>query len=277
MIEKFQTLEVRGRKSSKPWKFFAVLFPMLGSLAMAQGPGSLSQGGFFQAWWGAQAFNPRALPNLIFWIDASLADTVNVDGGRVAAITDLSTNAYTVQQLTTANRPAYLTAAKNGLNAMGFTGASNHLLNVTSIAIPNSHTVFSVFRRGTSGVNTVPLGGTSPYPFLWFTDNFVYQLSSVTFTTHGTANTNTGWFYVTTRRTGTTQMRVRRNGATLSDVTTGAGITSPASGDWSAIGRASTFNYNTTGDIAEVVVYNRALSDEEVLQVEAYLARKWGI
>jgi hypothetical protein len=273
----FQSLENGSLKSSKPWKFFAVLFPMLGSLAMAQGPGSLSQGGFFQAWWGAKSgFNPTRLPNLIFWIDASQASTVNVDGGRVAAITDLSTNAYTVQQLTTANRPAYLTAAKNGLNAMGFTGASNHFLNVTTNAIPNSHTVFSVFRRGTSGVNSLPLGGTTPYPFLWFSDNVVYQRSSDNFTSHG-SSTNTGWFYVTTRRTGTTQMRVRRNGATLSDVTTGTGITNPASDNWSAIGRASAFNYNTTGDIAEVVVYNRALSDEEVLQIENYLATKWGI
>jgi hypothetical protein len=49
MIEKFQTLEVGGRKSSKAWKFFAVLFPMLGSLATAQGPGGPT---FFQAWWG---------------------------------------------------------------------------------------------------------------------------------------------------------------------------------------------------------------------------------
>jgi hypothetical protein len=50
MIEKFQTLEVRGRKSSKPWKFLLCLFPIIGSLAMAQGPGS--QVGFFQAWYG---------------------------------------------------------------------------------------------------------------------------------------------------------------------------------------------------------------------------------
>jgi hypothetical protein len=56
MIEKFQTLEVRCRKSSNHWKFFAVLFPMLGSLAVAQGPGS--QVGFFQAWWGQSAGFP---------------------------------------------------------------------------------------------------------------------------------------------------------------------------------------------------------------------------
>jgi hypothetical protein len=77
MIEKFQTLEVRGRKSSKPWKFFAVLFPMLGSLAYGQGPGSLSQGGFFQAWWGAATADPyeRLLPTAYWYPSKDLNNT----------------------------------------------------------------------------------------------------------------------------------------------------------------------------------------------------------
>jgi hypothetical protein len=271
----FQSLENRNLKSSNRWKFFAVLFPMLGSLAMAQGPGGPT---FFQAWWGAaSAFKPTSLPNLIFWIDASQANTVNVDGGRVAAITDLSTNAYQVQQLTTANRPEYLTAARNGLNAMGFTAASNHFLNVTSNTIPNSHTVFSVFNRPTSGIRTVPLGGTQRYPFLWFSDNVVYQFSNPSPTSHG-SSTNTGWFYVTTRRTETTQIRIRRNGATISTLTTGAGVTNVASGVWHTIGKnfGSAPTYETTGDIAEIIAYSAALSDDEVLLVEDYLAEKWG-
>jgi hypothetical protein len=76
MIEKFQTLEVGGRKSSKAWKFFAVLFPMLGSLAMAQGPGSLT--GFFQAWWGAaSALDPyeRLFPTAYWYPSADLNNT----------------------------------------------------------------------------------------------------------------------------------------------------------------------------------------------------------
>jgi hypothetical protein len=82
MMEKFQTLEVRGRKSSKPWKFFAVLFPMLGSLAFAQGPGSISQGGFFQAWWGAIAADPyeRLLPTAYWYPSADLNNTDRILG-----------------------------------------------------------------------------------------------------------------------------------------------------------------------------------------------------
>jgi hypothetical protein len=82
MIQKFQSLEVGGRKSSKPWKFFAVLFPMLGSLAFAQGPGSISQGGFFQAWWGAIAADPyeRLLPTAYWYPSRDLNNTDRILG-----------------------------------------------------------------------------------------------------------------------------------------------------------------------------------------------------
>jgi hypothetical protein len=81
MIKKLQTLEVRGRKSSKPWKFFAVLFPMLGSLAFAQGPGS--QVGFFQAWWGAaSAVDPyeTLLPTAYWYPSRDLNNTDRILG-----------------------------------------------------------------------------------------------------------------------------------------------------------------------------------------------------
>jgi hypothetical protein len=75
MIEKFQTLEVRGRKSSNRWKFFAVLFPMLGSLVFAQGPGSLT--GFFQAIWGAKTLDPyeNLLPTAYWYPSRDLNNT----------------------------------------------------------------------------------------------------------------------------------------------------------------------------------------------------------
>jgi hypothetical protein len=121
MTEKFQTLEVRGRKSSKPWKFLLVLFPMLGSLAMAQGPGSLSQGGFFQAWWGASVipWTPNELNNLAAWFDMSDATTISVQAGTnlVNQIDDKSGNAKHVIG-TGVNRPFYIASS----NAVFFAG-----------------------------------------------------------------------------------------------------------------------------------------------------------
>jgi hypothetical protein len=79
----FQLLENGSLKSSNRWKFFAVLFPMLGSLAMAQGPGSISQGGFFQAWWGAaSAVDPyeTLLPTAYWYPSKDLSNTDRILG-----------------------------------------------------------------------------------------------------------------------------------------------------------------------------------------------------
>jgi hypothetical protein len=85
MMEKFQTLEVRGRKSSNRWKFFAVLFPMLGSLAMAQGPGG--QRGFFQAWWGGFLDPYEKLQPTAYWYPSR--DLNNTD--RILGIASTNT------------------------------------------------------------------------------------------------------------------------------------------------------------------------------------------
>jgi hypothetical protein len=90
MIEKFQTLEIRCRKSSKAWKFFAVLFPMLGSLAMAQGPGSLSQGGFFQAWWATQGI-PRQNLQAEWLFNNNFLDTSG-RGNHLESLVNTATN-----------------------------------------------------------------------------------------------------------------------------------------------------------------------------------------
>jgi hypothetical protein len=94
MIEKFQSLEVRGRKSSNHWKFFAVLFPMLGSLAFAQGPGS--QVGFFQAWWGGKSSDAYIkLSPTAYWYPSR--DLNNTD--RILGIA--STNTVNAASVTT--------------------------------------------------------------------------------------------------------------------------------------------------------------------------------
>jgi hypothetical protein len=212
---------------------------------------------------------------LIFHLDASEASSVTLNGSNVSAIADLSSVGVSVTQVTSARQPAYVTAGLNGLNVMRFTAASAHFLDVASITIPASHTVFVVINRGTAGINSIALGRVAGgrYSTWWYNDNVAYQQSNANFTTHGTANTSTGAFVMTTRRNGTSQIRVRRNGTTVADVTTGGGVTSAASGTWDCLGRdGGTYS---TGDIGEVIAYDASLSDGDVDSVEAYLTAKW--
>lgn len=223
---------------------------------------------------------PYPLPvtsNLILHIDASNANTVTLNGTSVSAITDLSTSGLTVDQTTAARQPAYTINARNGRNAITFTGSSQHFLNLTSTTIPASHTVFHVVNRTAAGTILFGIGSTSvaQNSLLWSSDNATYQNSNGTIVSFGSANPSVGWFYITTRRNGTTQLRMRRNGTTLADVTTGTGITNAASGSWSAIARNNSFY--TTGSIGEIIAYDTNLSDSDIDLVEAYLAAKWDI
>jgi hypothetical protein len=220
--------------------------------------------------------------NLILHIDASRESSVTLNGTGVSAITDLSPSEITVNQTTAARQPAYIQQAKNGLNVIRFTEANQHFLNITSTTIPASHTVLTVIQKTASLARQTTLGnsGSNESAAYWWNDNITYQQSNATFTTHGSANTagasSIGWFYQTTRRNGTTAIRIRRNGAAVgADVTTGTGVTNAASGSWNVIGRLNSFY--TAGDIGEILVYDASLSDADVLLVESYLAAKWDI
>ena len=230
---------------------------------------------------------PIPLPvtaNRIFHIDASQPSTVTLNGSNVSAVTDLSPNAYSVTQTTAARQPEYIRDAKNGRNTFRFTSLSQNFFDVASITIPASHTVFSVFRR-TNLTHAVIGLGNSPdrYPHIMWTDNANYQSSNASATTHSGVSTfdsrglQTLWSYMTTRRNGTTQMRMRRNGVTISDVTTGTGITSAASGSWVYVARIGSSPSYCQGDIGEIIVYDTNLSDADVDLVEGYLAAKWDI
>ena len=209
--------------------------------------------------------------NLIFHIDASRPETVTLNGGYVSKILDLSSSPKTVDQTTAANQPLYVPNAQNGLNAMLFDLGYSHSLNVTSTTIPASHTMFWVFRRS-SGEQAISLASASRYSYWYHPTNTIFQDSNGQ--TSGTPSSpHGGWFYGTTRRNGTTQIRLRRNGTTVNDATSGL---SAASGSWDRIGLFSTTSFSRCL-IGEIIAYDTNLSDGDVDSVESYLATKWNI
>jgi hypothetical protein len=227
---------------------------------------------------------PIPLPvtgNLILHIDASQPSTVTLNGSNVSAITDLSPSGHTVNQTTSARQPAYVRDVRNGRNVIRFTSASQHYLDVTSITIPASHTVFTVWSRDDRTFANISLGNAPErYPHIWWTDQSIYQQSNGSATTQTTGTRNngnaTGWFYFTTRRDGTTSIRARQNGVNY-DVTSGTGVTSAASGSWIYIGRISSSPSYAQCDIGEIIAYDTALSDADISLVESYISAKWNI
>jgi hypothetical protein len=247
---------------------------------------SLKRGGT----WPVAFVNPSSIAGLQLWLDASDATTlfdatsggslVAADGG-VARWEDKSGNGRHATQGTSGNRPLRKTTIQNSRDVLRFDG-SNDFFSLSAVTTTSSYTSFFVFRRTSAGINSVSLGPATAngnYAAWWFSDNFVYESSNSTsdFTTHGSASTSTGAFALVTTRTGTNSIATRRNGSTLATVTSGPGVTNPASGSWTAVGRGDNLPTTHNGDMCEVILYDSALSDANRALVENYLLAKWGI
>jgi hypothetical protein len=78
-------------------------------------------------------FDPRRIPGLHSWWDASDSASVTLDSGRVSQLADKSGNSRHLTNTTSGStQPSYVTAGRNGLNVARFVAASNQRLQVAS-------------------------------------------------------------------------------------------------------------------------------------------------
>jgi hypothetical protein len=221
---------------------------------------------------GLQLWLDAADPTVLF--DATSGGSLVAADGAVARWEDKSVHARHATQATSGSRPIRKSNQRNGLDAILFDG-TNDFLSLGSITIPASHSVFQVYQR-LGGVESFGIAGDPRYASLWWSDGVLYQISNADFTTHGTSSASTGYFLVSTIRNATTSIELRRNGSTVSSVTTGAGVTNAASGTWTLIGDRTDGRFHS-GNLCEIIVYDTALSDTNRGLVESYLMTKWGI
>lgn len=203
-----------------------------------------------------------SLSGMLLWIDAStisnISDLQNIDVWR-----DLSPNNNNNLTRTSGNI-IYKKNAFNGNPAVRFQTDGNSYFTFNRLT--NIRTVFWVFKQNTTGSSkNFPLGDSSTYNF--------HRDENATDYIWEDAYASSSILNGVTRKNG-----VQVNGAStplgtnwvsLNVVTTGNVIATYLSNDRSISGRS------WNGDIAEIIIYNRALSSDEVLSVEQYLNNKW--
>ena len=159
-------------------------------------------------------------------------------------------------------------------------------LNGGSRTVPSeqSQTFFAVYRR-IRNTRSIPLGQSASanrnYSSFWDTDNQTYHHSvgqggdaPNEYATFSPADTRTGWFVDAVVRTADTAITLHRNGTQVgSTYTNTAEALRTAAGGWNILGGTGSSRHD--GLLAEVLVYNRALSATERQQVESYLTSKW--
>lgn len=204
------------------------------------------------------------------------ADSLSLtDGASVTSWTDSSGGGLTVSQGTSGNQPIYKTNILNGLPIVRFDGTNDYLSSGSDISQSQPFTIFGVGKPGTSGTGAFQdiIGGSGNVSFgfkensgnynflMWagaaLTDSVNY---SGTFTLiSGIFNGGSSLGYVNGVQ------KVSGDPGASSIGTLGVG------GD--GLGSGGFFN----GDIAEAIIYNRALTSTERLTVESYLGWKYNI
>lgn len=222
---------------------------------------------------------PLIIPGVRAWYDAS-----TTSAGAVSSWTDKSGNGNHATQGTGAKQPVSTANQLAGKNALIFTGASSQTLILPSrlYTIPNSaNTIFCVSKRNTetgAAARIVAIDQSTNFKFVFGYSSVsgaaVFTNSNGGTTADVTGLTNTNYQILAGSYNGTTGQYMQANNGTP---TTNASGVAVATCDNAYIGSAGDASRYLTGGIAEIIIYNRALSAAEIIQINRYLANKWAM
>jgi len=215
--------------------------------------------------------SPASIDGLQLWLDAADTSTITESGGDVSEWRDKSGNGNDVTQATAADQPVTGTRTINGLNVLDFTGTS-WMRTVAETIISQPVTVFAVVEH-----DVIPAVGHYIYDSRGAANRHGFVMTPTTmdlFTTTpslkaGTAETGIR-LYMTVANSPNSSIAINAQ-------VVGTGDTGAADFDMLTLGRRHTSIANLDGAIAEILIYDSALSDSDREAVETYLADKWGI
>jgi hypothetical protein len=218
------------------------------------------------------SFSPLDIAGCVLWLKA---DALSLsDGDPVATWADSSGQNNDATQSGSA-RPTYQTNELNGLPVVRFDGNNDLMLLTSPITSSSPISGFVVYKKRTTGVIMVPLCGPtasfSPY-FINEYSNGVMYVSSEGNYTEATIE-HTSFICSSTVISAGPSFAVWFNGSTQS-------LAAPAPGgnldSFDRIGARATSECSD-GDIAEIIIYDSALSTTNRQAVENFLMTKYAL
>lgn len=217
----------------------------------------------------SNAFVPSSVAGLIAWFRADLL-TGLANADPISTWTDLSGNGNNLTASSTA-RPTYRTAVINGKAVARFDGVNDYMTRTYGAALTQPTTIFIVYKAATLEQTVIIDGlGSSRHSILTESGTNYLRMYAGTTIVGTTAFTTAAAVVSATFSGAASDMRL--NGTTI---ITG----NPGSQTMSGInlGADPGFSYFFDGDIAEVLIYNSALSLADRQYVERALGTFYGV
>jgi Concanavalin A-like lectin/glucanases superfamily len=200
---------------------------------------------------------------------------VTAAGGRVSRWLDQSGNGRHASMATAARQPFFVSGALNGQPVLRFTGAESMYLDI--FAQPTTFSIFIVGKNSNPSESFSMIlgpGGNSPNNQLRWENGsqalFVGTGNNLPVITSPIGNTRV--YHALSARYNGSSMTVFRDGNTVST------HTFVTSGPWTLASVGSYYSsFFMQGDLAEVLIYDRVLSETERLSVNAYLRGKYNL
>lgn len=252
----------------------------------------------------------RDIGDLVLWLETSSIDSFDsvevVNNGQISTWKDINPNATSPRNATqsiASRRPTYVEKGFNNLPTLKFDGvddflnlpdgtfpygsSSYHIFLVAKFPGGDGSQIAAAYGSGNCSSGSIALCNTMLYSGLWqgkdrFT-NMWFGSGDPEFS-GGTSNRFNTFSFSYDKDTSSRKFHVNGSiGAIYANGDYGNALTSYTSSRSGSlpccnyVGKVdSTSTYNTlNGEIAEIIVFNKALSDKDREDVELYLKKKW--
>lgn len=231
--------------------------------------------------------NPTDLSGTVLWLDATDASTVieTDDPGFVAQWTDKSdAGTNHMLQSDAAKKPATGTATLGGLNALTFDGSSDYLVGSAPLADgDDDYTYFAVWRpRVDSGIHSLyeQAGpGVSARSAILVVNN-KYGFNGQNNDLHSLVPFTANEWRVTAMTVDDNKpmnIHIYDNGRSDSGATSQAGSLNVGIAGATVGKKQQVDGEYLDGDVAELIAYDRVLTAAEIVKVDQYIGRKYGL
>ena len=217
---------------------------------------------------------PDEISDMIFWHDASDSSSITKDGSnKVSQWNDKSGNAHHLTQSASSEKPLWTSASRNSLDTIDFQGTV-YMQHSAFTVEAQPLTLFVVFQAPTQAQIPIDGLGSSNRIFVGTGgSNDILKIWAGT-TLAGNTNVAGNWSYGHAVFNGTSSSHDFTDGTNSSTASGNAGTNGSNGLTVGTLYTAASDFWQ--GEMAEIIMYGKEVTGDELTGLRSYLESKWG-